>query len=726
MPLRDRAKPVTGDGTRMAAARVLAAGAIVGAIPLAWRLADSHFNWRGDRQNLESRRKTLEYLAKRDADGRASVVELLIESAARKPDAEALVYATTGKSYTWRELDTLSNSMSNFLLSTYGIRHEEYVAILFENSPEMIITMIALWKIGARLVLVNHNFRGRTFFHAITTAKSRLFIFESARYGDVRKIASQLKSNGVEHIVAFCGYEYLHEDQSFPAASTTVPDGTTTSNTLRESSAPASTSQPEASRRSSDASTPDSRRSSIAMGPSTATTHSAKDLGFADYLLTETQLRSLDATDSEEAKKRRKKVRMRDPACLIFTSGTTGAPKASINSHVNSRIAPSSVHLGWYNDNDRWYSPLPLYHSAAGIGLHVSWYRGTTLIIPRRFSARNYFREAAEYKATVVQYIGEIARFVLATPPSPHDRHHRVRAAFGNGLRPEIWEDFKERFRIPVVMEFYGSTEGCIFMLNIQKGNEGIGSCGRHGPEMRKCGDVKLVKYDDQAEKPVRGSDGFLIEIGANVTGEIIAQLRPEPENPTHYNFFEGYYNDDELTKSRVLHDCFEKGDQWFRMGDLFRRDERGYYYFIDRVGDMFRFRTENISTLEVASSIQEFFYIKEAAVFGIPVKGVDGRVPMAIVTLRSTFDSDLAMELLGRFLLDRLPLYAVPRIVRIAERMDLTSTQKIRVVEWKKGGADPERVKAPLYWLDLEYAGTFVPMTKKDYRRIAEGKARL
>ncbi|KXS15798.1 acetyl-CoA synthetase-like protein [Gonapodya prolifera JEL478] len=691
----------------MATRAVLAAGALA-AVPLGLAVANARWNVLGDRATIESRRKTLEYLVKRDTDGRASVVETFIDTAAKKPEAEALVYATTGRSFCWRELNELSNALANYLLSTFQVRREEYVAILFENSPEMIITMIALWKIGARIVLVNYNFKTRSLVQAITTAHSRLFIFESARHSDVRNIVSELRSKDIQHVVAFCGYEYRQEDET-TTSSTIVSDSTSSA---RNSSNPSPSDPP-----------PRQRSSSL----SPYSTHSAKDVSFTDYFITETMLKSLDKTDSAEARARRKKVRMRDGASLIFTSGTTGAPKASINSHVKySRIAPTSVFLGWYRDTDRWYSPLPLYHSASGIGLFVSWFRGTTLIITRRFSARNYFREAAENNATVVQYIGEIARFVLATPPTPYDRNHRIRACFGNGLRPEIWEDFKVRFRIPVVMEFYGSTEGCIFMMNIQKGNSGIGACGIQGPLLRHVGDVKLVKYDIVHEVPIRGKDGFFIEVGANETGEVLGRLRPEAENPTHWSFFEGYYNDAELTKAKVLYDCFEKGDSYFRMGDLMRRDEYGYFYFIDRVGDLIRFRTENISTLEVASSIQEFYYVKEAAVYGIKVKGVDGSVPMAIVTLRSTFDNDQAMDLLGRFLYDRLPSYAIPRFIRIAERMDLTSTQKIRVVDWRKDGADPDVVKGPLYWLDLEYAGTYVPLMNKDYERIADGRARL
>jgi fatty-acyl-CoA synthase len=405
---------------------------------------------------------------------------------------------------------------------------------------------------------------------------------------------------------------------------------------------------------------------------------------------------------------------VKDNAFYIYTSGTTGLPKAANFSHMRMLFMMYGF-AGALNarESDRMYDTLPLYHSTGGIcAVGVALTTGGSVVIRRKFSVQEFWNDVHKYQPTFFQYIGELCRYLLNAPAGAHETDHRIRAITGNGLRPEIWPLFQKRFAIPKIIEFYGATEGNVSMLNY---DGKVGAVGRVPGYMRKIIPTRIVRFDIEREIPIRGEDGFCSECADGETGEAIGQITGEPGRT-----FEGYTGAAD-TQRKVLHDVFETGDSWFRTGDLMRRDAHGYFYFVDRIGDTFRWKGENVATSEVAEALGVVPGIAEANVYGVAVPGQDGRAGMAALVVAPNFDpSDL-----GEKLASNLPAYARPIFLRLKPEMEITGTFKQRKVELVKEGFDPRTIADPIYWFDAARA-KYERLDAQTYDDIVTGKMKL
>jgi fatty-acyl-CoA synthase len=404
----------------------------------------------------------------------------------------------------------------------------------------------------------------------------------------------------------------------------------------------------------------------------------------------------------------------RDNAFYIYTSGTTGMPKAANFSHMRMLYMMYGF-AGALNatERDRMYDTLPMYHSTGGVcAPGVALTTGGSLVIRRKFSVHDFWEDCHRYRPTFFQYIGELCRYLLNAPPGPHETDHALRAITGNGLRPEIWRAFQRRFAIPKIVEFYGATEGNVSMLNY---DGKVGAVGRVPGYMRSIMRTRIVRFDVEREAPLRNAEGFCIECADNETGEAIGEIENEAGRS-----FEGYTQKSD-TQKKLLRDVFRKGDLWFRTGDLMRRDGEGYFYFVDRVGDTFRWKGENVSTSEVAEALGVVPGIAEANVYGVTVPGQDGRAGMAALVVAPGFDP----APLGDALKASLPAYARPAFLRLRPEMEITGTFKQRKVDLVKDGFDPSRIADPIYWFDPA-AGRYEPLDETRYRDIVEGRVKF
>ncbi|MBU6471230.1 MAG: long-chain-acyl-CoA synthetase [Alphaproteobacteria bacterium] len=404
----------------------------------------------------------------------------------------------------------------------------------------------------------------------------------------------------------------------------------------------------------------------------------------------------------------------KDLAFYIYTSGTTGLPKAANISHMRMLFMMYGFAGGLdAGEQGRMYNTLPLYHSAGGIcALGPAFTTGGSLVIKRKFSAHDFWDDCHRYRPTFFQYIGELCRYLLNAPPGPHEQDHAIRAITGNGLRPEIWPAFQKRFAIPRIVEFYGATEGNVSMLNY---DGTVGAVGRIPSYMRAIMTTRIVRFDVENETPVREADGFCRECAPHEAGEAIGKITNEAGHD-----FEGYTRKED-TQKKILVDVFKKGDRWFRTGDLMKRDEHGYFYFVDRIGDTFRWKGENVSTNEVAEAFGVIDGIQEANIYGVTVPGMDGRAGMAALVTAPGFDvAGLATKLAGN-----LPAYARPVFIRLRPAMEITGTFKLRKVDLVKEGFDPNTIDDPLYFFDSA-AEYYVPLTAARYADILLGRIRL
>jgi fatty-acyl-CoA synthase len=410
-------------------------------------------------------------------------------------------------------------------------------------------------------------------------------------------------------------------------------------------------------------------------------------------------------------------VTIEDRALYIYTSGTTGLPKAATVSHA--RLMQWSL---WFagivgvTANDRMYNCLPMYHSAGGVlatgALLVS---GGSVVIRDTFSALRFWRDVAETECTLFQYVGELCRYLLWAPPAPEERRHRIRIACGNGLRSEIWERFRTRFAIPRVFEFYASTEGNVSLFNAE-GKPG--AVGRIPGYLRHRFPSALVRLDLDSELPERGADDMCIRCATGEIGELIAPLDQNRSNIG--GRFEGYTST-EATEQKILRNVFVPGDAWCRTGDLMRMDEQGYFYFVDRIGDTFRWKGENVSSAEVSSVLCEFPGVAQAVVYGIAIPGTEGRAGMATIVTNGSIELDE----LRRHMRARLPRYACPVFLRFRNEIETTNTFKYTKKPLMEAGFDP-RLTSDLIYFDAPGTNRYVLFDGDAYERICRGGIRV
>src|SRR5438128_1481623 len=413
----------------------------------------------------------------------------------------------------------------------------------------------------------------------------------------------------------------------------------------------------------------------------------------------------------------RRRLTIDDRALYIYTSGTTGLPKAANVSHA--RLMQWSHWFAGMMDtrpSDRMYNCLPLYHTVRGVlATGAVLVGGGSVVIRERFSARQFWNDLRRWDCTLFQYIGELCRYLLHSERQPHETEHRIRMCCGNGLRPDVWDEFKRRFRIPQILEFYAATEGNVSMFNIE-GKPG--AIGRIPPFLAHRFPATLVKFDVERGEPVRTEQGLCIRCGPTEIGEAIGKILNNPSSVG--SRFEGYTSP-EASERKILRNVFEPGDAWFRTGDLMRKDEHGYFYFVDRIGDTFRWKGENVATSEVSEAICAFRGVKQANVYGVVIPGSDGRAGMATIVS----DAGLDLAALRIHLIDRLPGYARPLFLRIRSEMEVTTTFKHTKDAFVRQGYDPTATTDVIYVDDRE-RDAFVRLDKALYDRIQSGQIRF
>ncbi|MBS0386763.1 MAG: long-chain-acyl-CoA synthetase [Proteobacteria bacterium] len=404
----------------------------------------------------------------------------------------------------------------------------------------------------------------------------------------------------------------------------------------------------------------------------------------------------------------------KDLALLIYTSGTTGMPKAARITHMRAQLYMRAFAAATNaTAEDKLYCALPLYHSTGGLcGVGAALLNGGTLVLRRKFSTSHFWDDIVAYDCTIFVYIGELCRYLINQPPSPKERMHHLRLAFGNGMRPEVWSEFQSRFGVADILEFYGSTEGNVSMFNF---DGQPGAIGRVPPYLRSRFSVKLVKFDVEAEMPVRGPDGLCIEAAPGEVGEAVGLIGGNARSE-----YTGYA-DKTASEKKILRNAFAQGDAWFRTGDLMRQDADGYFYFVDRIGDTFRWKGENVSTTEVAQALSRYPGVAEANIYGVRVDNLDGRAGMAAITPGPGFD----LQGLRQFVERELPAYARPIFLRIEPAIETTGTFKYRKIDLVRDGFDPSKIENPLYFDDPE-TREYAPITAELYTRIQAGAFRL
>ncbi|HEX4196066.1 MAG TPA: long-chain-acyl-CoA synthetase [Caulobacteraceae bacterium] len=403
----------------------------------------------------------------------------------------------------------------------------------------------------------------------------------------------------------------------------------------------------------------------------------------------------------------------RETALYIYTSGTTGMPKAAKVNHMRVQLYMRGF-AGSTNakKDDRVYVTLPLYHATGGLcAMGAALLNGGSVVVRPRFSASHFWSDVSAEGCTMFVYIGELCRYLVNQPEQPGETTHPLKLAFGNGLRPEIWETVKTRFRIPEILEFYGSTEGNVSLFNL---DGQPGAIGRIPGYARAWFNVRVARFDVEAGTVVRAANGRGIEASPGEIGECIGEIHPGARTE-----FSGYA-DRKASESKILHDMFKPGDAWFATGDLMRQDAEGYFYFVDRIGDTYRWKGENVSTGEVEQALSGLPGVKEASVYGVKVGELDGRAGMASLVVGPGFEiSALAGQVDAA-----LPAYARPVFVRLQPELAVTGTFKHRKIDMVAQGFDSATVTEPLYVRDGERG--YTPITPVLMAKIADGSLRL
>jgi fatty-acyl-CoA synthase len=385
-------------------------------------------------------------------------------------------------------------------------------------------------------------------------------------------------------------------------------------------------------------------------------------------------------------------VLAKDPAFYIFTSGTTGAPKASVMTHYRwLRAMGGSGALGMrLKSSDTVYCCLPLYHNTA-LTVAVSGVisAGATLALGRSFSASRFWDDVTRYDATAFVYIGEVCRYLLNQPERDTDRTNKVRVIGGNGLRPDIWDEFTARFNIPQVFELYGASEGNTGFVNIFHIPKTAGLCPTA---------VAFVEYDPETGEPVRDENGRVRKVRRGHPGLLLSKI-------TKAQPFDGY-TDPEASEKKLIHNAFRDGDVWLNSGDLLRPQGWRHAVFVDRLGDTFRWKGENVATTDVEAAVAADPGVEAVTVFGVKVPGADGRVGMAAAVLKDGTEFDGAS--LAHTVYDRLPGYAVPLFIRVVDSLEHTATVKTKKVDLREQGYGPD-VDDPVYVLNGREEG-YVP----------------
>ena len=541
---------------------------------------------------------------------------------------------------TYAQVNQWANRIAHYL-STQGIGKGDVVAVFIENRPELLVTILALAKLGAVSALLNTSQTRDTLIHSINL---------------VAPVAIVL---GEELQPAFAA---IREQVSIPAQRTWfIADRDTYSH------------------------------------PGIAPE------GYINLISASADARGDNPPSSGE-------VFFNDPCFYIYTSGTTGLPKAGVFKH--GRWMRSSASFGMIALNmtpdDVVYCTLPLYHAT---GLCVCW--GSAIngasgfAIRRKFSASQFWPDVRRYNATTLGYVGELCRYLVDQPPSADDSRHAVRKMIGNGLRPGAWAEFKTRFAVEHICELYAASDGNIGFSNILNFDNTIGF---------SLMAWELVAYDHDSGQPLRSANGFMRKVSKGEQGLLLARI--DEKAP-----LDGY-TDPEKTAKVVLHDVFSKGDRFFNTGDLLRNIGFGHAQFVDRLGDTYRWKGENVSTTEVENLLLQHPHISEAVAYGVEVRNTNGRAGMAAITPAESLATLDFSELLA-FARQRMPAYAVPLFLRVKVKMETTGTFKYQKTRLKNEGFDPAQTGDDPIYAWLPGTQTYVQVTDQVLADIHQGKYR-
>ena len=541
------------------------------------------------------------------SDDIASFALLVEENATRYPNEVALI--CEDESVTWSSLNERANRIANYLKSA-GIGSGDCVSLFMQNRIEFVVQITAICKLGAVAGLINTNLTRKQLVHCISLTESRKIVFGEELIEPLNEVRDELTLED--------GRDYLCVRD--PAISNPNADG----------------AQP---------------------GPLPNWT---VELDSTDP--------SLNAANPEDTKK----VTVGSTAFYIFTSGTTGLPKAARVSHrrLLQGSTMSASALMRIRQTDRMYNCLPLYHGTGLlIGLTAAFTVGASTVIRRRLSVSAFWDDIRRHNCTSFVYIGESLRYLMSAPPSPKDAENPVRAIVGNGLRPDIWHDFKRRFDIERIGEFYAASEGNGGFANVfnKDCTVGLGTAPS-----------KIVAYDVANDEVIRDPNGFCLEQPRGEPGLLLIEITEKSE-------FEGYTSE-EATNSKVLRNVFREGDAYFNTGDLMKIVDVGFafgqthYQFVDRVGDTFRWKSENVSTNEVGEIVNQHEDVVFTNVYGVEIPGTDGRAGMAAIVLREEKSHhDMDLEGISAHIRTNLPSYARPIFIRVLQELPTTSTHKLQ-----------------------------------------------
>jgi citronellyl-CoA synthetase len=403
-------------------------------------------------------------------------------------------------------------------------------------------------------------------------------------------------------------------------------------------------------------------------------------------------------------------IQAKDPICYIFTSGTTGKPKAAIMG--NRRWVSAMYGLGRFlmdmKTDDVLYCPLPLFHTTGFcVGWTVAISMGSAFAIRRKVSVSEFWKDAKKYNATAFVYIGELCRYLSNQPVSIEDNKNSMKKCIGNGLRPDIWQDFKSRFAIKQISELYGATEFGFAFVNLFNIDNTVGMC---------LTPFAIVRYDIDTESPILDENGFMQCVNKGESGVLLGEISEKTP-------FQGY-TDPKASEKKIWRDVFEKGDTWLNTGDFVRDLGYKHIQFSDRLGDTFRWKGENVSTTEVEETINTLADVEQAAAYGVQIPGTDGRAGMAAI-ISSVPEESFDLSALAETLQKVLPAYAVPKFIRFKKEIETTPTFKVKKALLHKEGFDPNINAEPIFAL-LPGKKEYVPMDNALYLEIISGKYRL
>ncbi|WP_282411978.1 long-chain-acyl-CoA synthetase [Pseudomonas sp. PS02303] len=556
----------------------------------------------------------------------------------RNPDGPALLQGDVTLSYA--QVNQWANRIAHHLI-TQGIRKGDVVAVFLENRPELLVTILAVAKVGAISALLNTSQTRDTLAHSLNLVAPAAIIV------------------GEELVPAFSA---VHERVSIePTRTWFVAD----QDTYRH-----------------PGHAPD---------------------GFINLMSASAQASSENPASSQQ-------VFFDDPCFYIYTSGTTGLPKAGVFKH--GRWMRSSASFGQIALNmqpeDVVYCTLPLYHAT---GLCVCWGAAISgaagFAIRRKFSASQFWSDVRKYQATTLGYVGELCRYLVDQPPTAEDSKHRVSKMIGNGLRPGAWREFKTRFAVEHICELYAASDGNIGFTNILNFDNTIGF---------SLMAWELVAYDHDSGLPIRDAKGFMRKVAKGEQGLLLARI--DDKAP-----LDGY-TDPQKTEKVVLHDVFTRGDRYFNTGDLLRNIGFGHAQFVDRLGDTYRWKGENVSTTEVENILLQHPNISEAVAYGVEIHNTNGRAGMAAITPAESLATLDFSELLA-FAREQMPAYAVPLFLRVKVKMETTGTFKYQKTRLKDEAFDPGKTGDDPIYAWLPGTQTYVQVTDQILADIRGGKYR-